>query len=634
MGVEALLKILTYAAAGIAFSSVASYVGLSCLVAFAFLLFLALVADFRNLTVLPRFVLNILAILAVVLSFLRIDAANLILPGVETLSVLLPLKLLERKGPRDYLQIYFLAILLLAGSSLFSLDMVFLAYLTAFILLLGGAAILVSFLAEEASLKLPLAAALGIGKQSLLITLIVIPVAGILFFILPRSNYPFFNFLNRDAVARSGFSDKVTLGNVSQIQMDEAVVMRVSMDRVDEQSLYWRGIVFDHFNGRTWQIKDQRMGGRYADGTGGRFLRYTVYLEPSEFNSIPTLDHPAYVMMRQLRRFDDHTYLATFPLNKKTSYEAVSILDNTIGGPERSIHRYLDVPTDMTRVKDLAADLTSHLGASASADRLESYLKKGAFTYALKGLPRSQQPLEDFLFTYRYGNCEYFASAMAVMLRFRGIPSRLVGGYRGGYYHDFGKYYVIPQRLAHVWVEAYLPPRGWVRFDPTPFSADISDSRGRMGALFRLKMAFDLLEYYWSMVIINYDFQKQINLFIKVPALFKPASFKFVKDQGILLAWTVLGVLFLGLGWFFMFRFKRMTRAERVLKAFLRRMKRLGYSKQPHEGLAEFTRSLPEGPSKSAALRFTDAFQKLYYTDHPLSRQDEKALRAIIRRLA
>ena len=71
-------------------------------------------------------------------------------------------------------------------------------------------------------------------------------------------------------------------------------------------------------------------------------------------------------------------------------------------------------------------------------------------------MPLTTHPVEDFLFKYRYGNCEYFASAMAVMLRMSGIPSRLVGGYRGGYYIEVGKYYLIPEKNAHVWVEAYI----------------------------------------------------------------------------------------------------------------------------------------------------------------------------------
>ena len=58
------------------------------------------------------------------------------------------------------------------------------------------------------------------------------------------------------------------------------------------------------------------------------------------------------------------------------------------------------------------------------------------------------------------------------MLRINGIPARLVGGYRGGYYNDVGQYYIVPQKYAHAWVEAYVKPKGWVRLDPTPAALD------------------------------------------------------------------------------------------------------------------------------------------------------------------
>lgn len=631
MRVDTLLMILTYTAACIAFASVAPYVGVLFLAAFVLLVLLALLADFRSITVLPRFVLNILAVIAVVLSLLRVDVENMILPGMETLSLLLPLKLLERKGPRDYLQIYFLAILLLAGSSLLSLDMIFVAYMAAFILLMGGGAILVACLAEDASLRLPGPAVKDIGRQTLIVTLIVIPVTALLFFVLPRTSYPFFDFLNRAAIARSGFSDSVKLGNVSQIQMDEAVVMRVAMERIDERSLYWRGIVFDHFDGTAWQAKDQKPGWRITYGTGGKSLRYTVYLEPSEYNSLITLDHPVYIMMRPLRRFDDYTYQAVFPLTKKIGYEALSVSNGVIDTPERHMGRYLDTPDGMMRIATLAAELTSNLDKPAAAERILRYLRDGNYSYALKNLPRSRNPLEDFLFTYRYGNCEYFASAMAVMLRFRGIPSRLIGGYRGGYYQDFGGYYVVPQRLAHVWVEAYLPDRGWVRFDPTPGVP--GGSGPRLGLLFRLRMVLDLLEYNWNRAVINYDFQQQMSLFVKMPAFLKETSVQFTRTHGIILALLILCVLVVAAGRVLARRLFGRTREKRVLDNFSRRMGRLGYLKAAHQGLDEFVRSIPDGPVKDEASRFTTAFQDFYYNDKPLSRRDEKALRDIIRQI-
>ena len=85
-------------------------------------------------------------------------------------------------------------------------------------------------------------------------------------------------------------------------------------------------------------------------------------------------------------------------------------------------------------------------------------------------------PLADFLFERRKGHCEYFASAMAVMLRTLGIPSRLVTGFQGGAYNPVSGWSVVRASDAHSWVEAWIDGRGWITFDPTPAGADSPES--------------------------------------------------------------------------------------------------------------------------------------------------------------
>ena len=93
------------------------------------------------------------------------------------------------------------------------------------------------------------------------------------------------------------------------------------------------------------------------------------------------------------------------------------------------------------------------------------------YSLELKGRPGSADPLAVFLFESRAGHCEYFATAMAVMLRQTGIPARLVNGFRTGEYNALGDAWVVRQYDAHSWVEAYFKPYGWIEFDPTPAQA-------------------------------------------------------------------------------------------------------------------------------------------------------------------
>ncbi len=130
----------------------------------------------------------------------------------------------------------------------------------------------------------------------------------------------------------------------------------------------------------------------------------------------------------------------------------------------------------------------------AQAKHLEQMLaSSGLFRYSLKAQQRRPEldPLEDFLTRSRVGHCEYFASALALMLRSQGIPARMVVGYMTDEYNETGRFFQVRQLHAHTWVEAYLEPGqipdgllhgenwwgwrragGWLQLDPTPAAGE------------------------------------------------------------------------------------------------------------------------------------------------------------------
>jgi hypothetical protein len=91
------------------------------------------------------------------------------------------------------------------------------------------------------------------------------------------------------------------------------------------------------------------------------------------------------------------------------------------------------------------------------------------YHYSLEFEQRTRNdPIVDFLFIEKRGHCEYFATALALLGRRLGIPTRVVGGYRVTEYSALGDYFIVREQNAHAWVEAWLPDRGWTTFDPTP----------------------------------------------------------------------------------------------------------------------------------------------------------------------
>ena len=116
-------------------------------------------------------------------------------------------------------------------------------------------------------------------------------------------------------------------------------------------------------------------------------------------------------------------------------------------------------------------------------------------------------PIAGFLFEQRRGHCEYFASAMTVMLRTLGIPSRIVNGFLPGEFNDISELYVVRASDAHSWVEAYFPTLGWIPFDPTPAAG--VQSRGTFS---RLALWLDAFQAFWVDWVVNYDFTRQFTL--------------------------------------------------------------------------------------------------------------------------
>jgi len=177
--------------------------------------------------------------------------------------------------------------------------------------------------------------------------------------------------------------------------------------------------------------------------------------------------------------------------------------------PSAITDAYLQLPPKMdSRISDLAQSVTAK--AQTPVDKaiaLETFLRtKYSYTLDLSGKP-GNDPLAYFLFKKRAGHCEYFASAMAVMLRTLQIPSREVNGFLPGEYNSLGGDYIVRASDAHSWVEAYFPGSGWVVFDPTPPAA-----ASQSGMFSRLALIADWLELTWNEWVINYDFGHQIQL--------------------------------------------------------------------------------------------------------------------------
>ncbi|HVY54670.1 MAG TPA: transglutaminase domain-containing protein, partial [Thermodesulfobacteriota bacterium] len=176
---------------------------------------------------------------------------------------------------------------------------------------------------------------------------------------------------------------------------------------------------------------------------------------------------------------------------------------------EEDMGAYLQLPRLSGRVKDLADEITSDEdNRYDKAIAVKRYLL-GNYSYT-RTLERgsSDYPLEEFLFNVKKGHCEYFATAMVILLREAGVPSRIVNGFVGGTPNEHGNFYLIRESDAHSWVEVYFPEHGWVSFDPTPEAGDAPS----VGILAVAASYIDYFRFRWNRYVIDFSERDQMRL--------------------------------------------------------------------------------------------------------------------------
>ncbi|MGH9802701.1 MAG: DUF4129 domain-containing transglutaminase family protein, partial [Blastocatellia bacterium] len=252
------------------------------------------------------------------------------------------------------------------------------------------------------------------------------------------------------------------------------------------------------------------------------FTEQNFFMEPLELRTVFVAPRPVIItgVTDLLRDVGDGLWTESFRLNKLnyTVYSDTSIptdevlaADNSREYPRNISLRYLQLPENHDRhVDQLAAKITENAKSEfEAARRIEQHLRT-QYDYTLD-LQRVEDgdPVADFLFNSRAGHCEYFASAMVLMLRARRIPARLVNGFQTGEYNSTADVFTVRQSDAHSWVEVYFPQNKWVAFDPTP-AAGLSAYDGGLMAL--LRQYSEAMEMLWMEEIVAFDTSKQISM--------------------------------------------------------------------------------------------------------------------------
>jgi transglutaminase-like putative cysteine protease len=621
-------------------------------------------------------------------------------------------RLAIRRTAREHLQIAFLAFLHLCAATVLSTEITYALCFIGFVIVVPWMLALTHLRAEieaqhasrageesgdegeritlppqekDVSLQRTLSSRTLVGAPFLIGTaLLSVPLflfTAAIFVAFPRVGLGYLAFGSERGEAVSGFGDDVELGQVGRIRDDRTVILRVTPPNLPERperqvEFYLRGTSFDHYDGRRWSRTSRNAGAPLEE-----FLQqYTITRTPR-----PEIDAPLRIVLDHLDQtvvfLPEHTVALEVPprvINGSNQARRIELYpgldiryedDDALGLrytawvsrsprlevvralPSDELARYLQVPEGHEALRALARDWTRDArGDRERAEQIMGHLRRAPFAYSLDMQdPGGRPPLERFLLEWHTGHCEYYASAMVVLLRMVGVPARNVTGFLGGTYNAYGRYYAVTSGDAHAWVEAYLPGEGWVRFDPTPSSRSTSSLSSLWNDLQDLG---DAAVTWWESAVVGYDLRSQGQIARGALQFFRAQANTRREDtpQGERTSapsWLWLGLLGLVVIGALLWQWRRRTSkpasdlpdALRPLVALLTRIDRLlaqrGMPRSPAQTLQERADQLTaQGFDGEAVVqRVTQLYYRARFGGETLSAESLRALEAEVRGL-
>ncbi len=461
-----------------------------------------------------------------------------ILGQEESTTVLLglvSLSILNYETQRDTLFLVLLGFLILVIKSVFSLD---------FIWTIPS---LISFF----GLWYSLLTNANLNKVRYLISTALksLPTMILLFVLFPRLVIFQSKKETQRVIIQSGFNEDLNPGRFSEVALQNQMVFRADFgnNRMATDELYWRGAVLNNSNGFIWRKSISERQVPMMSEPDPRAISYRIILEPLNLKNVFVLDSPVRILSASLPIFQlpyRSFALAEMP-SQQVQFEAQAAfnskdvdIDDPVSDP-----KYLQFPKLPPKTKAFVDEVSAkNLTAKTRIEALRKFFSEKGFIYTLK--PEAyQNNLDDFLFDRKKGFCEHFAASFGTLARALGIPSRIVLGYQGGLYNSIGNFWKVSQKDAHAWVEVGIDGV-WTRVDPTAWvtplritlggenyfslseDEQILYSKNRdwkkpesfRSALNDLKLAFDNLNYYWTVLLLNYDLQTQLEFLKKFQA--------------------------------------------------------------------------------------------------------------------
>ncbi|WP_158279792.1 transglutaminaseTgpA domain-containing protein [Coraliomargarita sinensis] len=410
----------------------------------------------------------------------------------------------------------------------------------------------------------------------------VVLVSTLLFILTPRFNLDqAIPFLQVETQAMTGFSEEVALGDVSAVQNDNAVAIRIDLPSVDalDTQPYWRMLVLDRYLDGRFQMSGslnsykfrEPMTRRELPGEGlpprlRRGEEWTFYMEGGISRYLPVPGDYAVLRFQLPQEIEllrePHVYCLDSVSQSVFSYQIEDMQFNTRFQTGRREWQGLEDARPSTRLDSAHYPLTTFelalrpeeraslseinggvvqgrdLSASEYSQELTEFLR-GNFEYSLRpdgqvlfpNADDATDPVINWLREGSRGHCELFASAFVLLARDAGYPARLVIGFVGGSWNSVEDYFVIRNRDAHAWVEIYdQAAKEWLRVDPTPGTGSSDPeavNSGNMQFETGWSAWIDSLRIQWYRRIVNFEQKDQVEMAMSLKDMFKAFAEEF-----------------------------------------------------------------------------------------------------------
>ncbi|MGE5487214.1 MAG: DUF3488 and DUF4129 domain-containing transglutaminase family protein [bacterium] len=503
-----------------------------------------------------------------------------------------------------------------------------------------------------------------LAAAAVMLSIGILTLTGGMFFLLPRTARAAFQHLVPEGYRVPGFSNEMRLGEIGKLRNVSTPVLHVRMWSANAPGgLKWRGNALSRFDGRRWfNTAEPETPTKVVDGLvtvadnpqrwrNGTRISYEVRLHSIASDALFFAGTPEFIKIDvpEIVRNSHDGLRLRYGKAENVHYGVHAFLDDGSAPvaayqPQLSDvarHENLQLPEIDPRIRALARRISSGAASEAARARaIESYLRRH-YGYTTE-LPKTYDPdpLATFLFQRRKGHCEYFASAMAVMLRSIGIPARVATGFQSGVYNPVSGWYVVRASDAHSWVEAWIPGAGWVAYDPTPPAAAPRETIWTRAGFY-----LDAAETFWHEWVLNYDLDRQLTLAAWMETGSRDVGtrwYESLRDRLTSIAAGTLdaverhglhAVLFIAAAialWFWgpvalrsWVARTRVREAKRggarpsdatlLYERMLRLLARRGYTKPAWTTPAEFARQIPPSPLATAVREFTAAYHDLRY---------------------